>query len=87
MNALDFIINPLARIFYQAACSFAESALFSLNFRTNLHRCGDRTLRWPRSRLSFAPVRTHARAIDPGYDFAREHVGRDKIRRDFRGPW
>ena len=31
--------------------------MFSFNFVTRLERCGDDTVRWPRSRLSFASVR------------------------------
>ena len=54
-------LQHLARIFHQAAYSFSESSLFSFNFITTLGGCGGNTVRWPRSRLSFAPVRVHAR--------------------------
>ena len=58
----DFCHGLLARIFHQSAYSFSESHLFSFNFITTLGRCGGDTVRWPRSRLSFAPVRVHARS-------------------------
>ena len=54
--------DALARIFHQAAHSFSESSLFSFNFTKRLERCGGYRVRWPRSRLSFAPVRVHARS-------------------------
>ena len=52
----------LARIFHQAAHSFSGSYLFSFNFITRLERCGGDTVHWPRSRMSFAPVRVRARS-------------------------
>ena len=39
-------LAELARILRQAACSFAENTLFSLNFITRQERCGGNKVRW-----------------------------------------